>query len=303
MAKINVNKLERDIAKKEEELLQEFKEELESMTKEEFKQYFNHLIDKYYKVLFTYDNNYSRYRDNSKKEYELIKNVKSTLASKYNNLNNYEAFVRFDKAEDIAYNQMNLIKKMEDSYSNTIYYNAVQELTFITTTLTSLVETYKKNPSEDILAVIESIFNEDLAIIIRDIRKLPVYDNLEDYKEKTVFRKEHLKDLSEEEKEELPEAIEGYTYTIPVLSVRLPEVLEDFNSVVKELEAILPEEVITDFYFKVTANEQLEFLNYLLESKTEEETEEDVYKMVAYLKHIGKKEKKSYLFEYLDIWS
>ena len=65
MAKINVNRLERDIAKKEEELLQEFKEELLAMNQKEFEQYFKHLIDKYYNVLFTYDNNYSRYRDNS----------------------------------------------------------------------------------------------------------------------------------------------------------------------------------------------------------------------------------------------
>ena len=69
------------------------------------------------------------------------------------------------------------------------------------------------------------------------------------------------------------------------------------------METILPEYVITDFNYKVNANEQLEFLQFLLESKTEEESKEDVYRMVAYLRHIGKKEKKTYLYEYLDIWS
>ena len=303
MANVNINKLEKDIAKNEEKILQKLKEELESMDTKEFEQYFNQLIDKYYNILFTYDNNYSRYRDNSKKEYDIIKNVKSLLSSKYNNLNNYEAHIRYDKAEDIAYNQMNQIHIMEDKYSNTIYYNAIQELKFITTTLSSLVASYKKNKSKDILAVIESIFNEDLADIIRDIKKLPVYDNLEDYKEKTTIRKEHLKDLSEKEKKELPEVIEGYKYTIPILSVSLPLVLDKFDSVVEELETILPEEIISDFYFKLNANEQLEFLEHMLETKSENETEEDVYKMVAYLKQTSKKEEKSYLYEYLNIWS
>ena len=303
MANVNINKLEKDIAKNEEKILQKLKEELESMNTKEFEQYFNQLIDKYYNILFTYDNNYSRYRDNSKKEYDIIKNVKSLLSSKYNNLNNYEAHIRYDKAEDIAYNQMNQIHIMEDKYSNTIYYNAIQELKFITTTLSSLVASYKKNKSKDILAVIESIFNEDLADIIRDIKKLPVYDNLEDYKEKTTIRKEHLKDLSEKEKKELPEVIEGYKYTIPILSVSLPLVLDKFDSVVEELETILPEEIISDFYFKLNANEQLEFLEHMLETKSENETEEDVYKMVAYLKQTSKKEEKTYLYEYLNIWS
>ena len=303
MANVNINKLEKDIAKNEEKILQKLKEELESMDTKEFEQYFNQLIDKYYNILFTYDNNYSRYRDNSKKEYDIIKNVKSLLSSKYNNLNNYEAHIRYDKAEDIAYNQMNQIHIMEDKYSNTIYYNAIQELKFITTTLSSLVASYKKNKSKDMLVVIESIFNEDLAVIIRDIKKLPVYDNLEDYKEKTTIRKEHLKDLSEKEKKELPEVIEGYKYTIPILSVSLPLVLDKFDSVVEELETILPEEIISDFYFKLNANEQLEFLEHMLETKSENETEEDIYKMVAYLKQTSKKEEKTYLYEYLNIWS
>ena len=299
----NPNKLEKEIAKKEEELLQEFKEELLAMDKEEFKEYFKLLIEKYYNVLFTFDSNYSRYRDNSKKAYDLIKNVKSMLGSKYNNLENYEAFVRFDKAEDIAYNQMNLIKSMEDSYSNTIYYNAIQELGYINKTLSSLVELYKTNPSEELLEVIESVFNEDLATIIRDIKKLPTYENLTDYKEKIVYRKEHLKKLSEKELEAVPDVMEFDYYTIPVLSVRLPEILEEFNSIVTELEAILPDYVLTDFHYKVNANEQIEFLHFLLESRTEEESEEDVYKLVAYLRRIGRKEEKSYLYEYLDIWS
>lgn len=301
---VNTKKLEKEIARKEEELLQEFKEELLAMNKEEFEEYFNLLVEKYYKVLFTFDRNYSRYRDNSKKAYDLIKDVKKMLGSKYNNLNNYEAFVRYDKAEDIAYNQMNQIHFMEERYSGTIYYNAIQELRYISNTLSSLVELYKTNPSEELLAVIESMFNEDLAIIVRDINRLPVYDNLEDYKELISYRKEHLKNLSEEEKEELPEVIfEGYDYTIPVLSVKLPDILEMFNSVVNELEAILPEDVLTDFHLKVNANEQIEFLNFLLETKSEEESEEDVYRMVASLRYNNRKEKKTYLYEYLDIWS
>ena len=148
MANVNINKLEKDIAKNEEKILQKLKEELESMNTKEFEQYFNQLIDKYYNILFTYDYNYSRYRDNSKKEYDIIKNVKSLLSSKYNNLNNYEAHIRYDKAEDIAYNQMNQIHFMEENYSNAIYYNAIQELNFITTTLSSLVASYKKNKSK-----------------------------------------------------------------------------------------------------------------------------------------------------------
>ena len=41
----------------------------------------------------------------------------------------------------------------------------------------------------------------------------------------------------------------------------------------------------------------------LLETKTEEETEEDIYKLVAYSDYITKEKNKGYLYNIIEEWS
>lgn len=303
----NANKLEKDIRQKEEELLQEFKEELKAMNKKEFEAYFRTLLEKYYSVVFSIYNDFPKYYEDSDKKYKLIKKVKSILASDYNNLDNFENYVRLDIVEDIAFKQMIELDSMEKSYSNIIYGYATKELKYITDTFNKLIEAYKKTSSEDILEIIESMFNTDLAIIVKEIRKLPIHKTMEEIEEpyiisKKNFKKETLENLTAEELEEIPEVYESVTYNKPVLSVYLPKVLEEFNSTVKELEKILPEDLLTDFYFKVTTSEAIEYLNLMKEVLTDV-PEEEVTKMVAYLMHLQEEQSKDYLYNILDSWS
>ena len=304
---VNTNKLEKNIAKKEEELLQEFKEELKAMNKEEFEAYFRTLLEKYYSVVFTIYNDFPKYYEDSENRYKLIKKVKSILSSDYNNLDNYENFIRLDIVEDIAFKQMLELDSMEKSYSNIIYGYATKELKYITDILNKLIEVYKRTSSEDILEVIESIFNTDLAIIVKEIRKLPIHENLEEIAEPYViskknFKKETLANLTAEELEEIPEVYESVTYNKPVLSVYLPKVMEEFNSTVKELETILPEDVLTDFYFKVTTSEAVEYYNLMKRALTDV-PEEEVAEMVAYLMYAQEQNRKGYLYNILESWS
>lgn len=300
MAKINTNKLERDIAKKEEELLQEFKEELEAMNEEEFKQYFNHLIDKYYKMLFTFQADYSKYYEESKQQYKTIKKVKRILASKYNNLNNYENGIRLEKAENIAYKYMVELNSMEKSYNNIIYHGATQELIYINTTLTNLIDLYEKEPSEALLDVIEEALTKSIELL-RVINKLPVHDSIEEIKEEVTFKKEHFsKDkFSKEELEELPEEWNTDYYTTSVLSIQLKHEVEKYEDIYKKLEAILPEDVIINFEADLYSSEAVNFLNVLLKSMDYEEAVE----MVAYTKLLQEENNKGYLYNLIESWS
>ena len=57
------------------------------MNKEEFSEYFKTLIEKYYEVLFTFQNDYSKYYEESIKQYDLtIRMVKDLLKQKYNTI-------------------------------------------------------------------------------------------------------------------------------------------------------------------------------------------------------------------------
>ena len=300
MAKINTNKLEKDILKKEEELLQEFKEELEAMNEEEFKQYFNHLIDKYYKMAFTFQANHSKYYEETKKQYKTIKKIKRMLASKYNNLDNYENSVRLEKAEDISYNYMIELNSMEKSYTNIIYHSCTQELIYINSFLTNLIDLYEEEPSEALLKVIEGALTNAVEML-RTINKLPVHDNIEEIKEEVTFRKEHLpKDkYSKEDLEELPEEWNLDYYTTSVLSIQLKQELEKYEKNYKKLEAILPEEIIIDFEADLYSSEAVNFLNVLLKSMDYEEAVE----MIAYNKILQEENNKGYLYNIIEKWS
>lgn len=301
---VTTNKLEKDIRQKEEELLQEFKEGLEAMNEEEFKTYFKSLIDKYYKIAFTFEANYSKYYEETKQQYKVIKQVKKMLASKYNNLDNYENGIRLGKAEDIAYKYMIELHSMEDSYSNIIYHDKTQELILINKTLTNLIGVYEKTSSEDILRVIEE-FLLGTVILIKEAKKLPLNDSLEDIKEPVTFKKEHLpKDkFSKEDLEELPEEWNTDYYNSSVLSIELKKQLDKFEDKLQQLEEILPEDVLTTFYLDLNSSEKINFLNMLLETKTEEETEEDIYRLVAYSDYITKENNKGYLYNIIEEWS
>ena len=285
----------------ENELDKEFKKTLVNLNPEEFEEYFKQLIEKYYSVAFTFEEDYSKYYEATKKKYKIIKEVKSILASKYNNLDNYENSVRLGKAEDIAYKQMLEINSMETSYSNIIYHYKTQELIFINTTLAKLVELYKEDPNEKLLATIEDVFSGTV-ISIKEAKKLPLYEKEELFKDVT-FKKEHFKNLSETEKEELPEVFEETILTKPFLSLELKQQLEKFEAIVEDLEKILPDHVIIDFNLRLNSSEKIDFLNFLLETKTEEESEEEIYKTVAYIDYLKNKNDKQYLYNIIESWS
>ena len=77
MAYSNTKRLER-------ELEEGLKELLLNMNKEEFTEYFKQLIKKYYEVLFTFENDYSKYYEDSNKKYETtIQVVKDLTGFKY----------------------------------------------------------------------------------------------------------------------------------------------------------------------------------------------------------------------------
>lgn len=296
---VNTNKLKKEIARKEEELLQEFKEELLSMNKEEFEEYFKGLIEKYYKVLFTFQDNYSKYYEDSNKQYDTtIKLVKDLVGFQYNNLTNYENLERLKQAEHIAFTQMNELHSIEYSYSNIIYSNFSQELILINNTLSSLVELYNKNPSEDVIDVITSVFNPDLAIIIRTIKKLPVHDNLTDFIEPVVYKKKHFKDKANRPEED----IESFTFTVPPLSCYIPQLLEEFNSILEDLKVILPEDNIVAFENKLNASEELEELQLLL-TTSPDVPKEDIYETVAFIGYAQEESNKKYLCNIINSWS
>lgn len=299
MANKNAKLLER-------ELNENFRELLLNMDKKEFEEYFKHLIKKYYEILFTFENNYSKYYEDSNKQYDkTIKLVKDLTGFQYNNLDNFENLERLKQAEEIAYNYMNELHFMEKSYSNIIYHNALQEVIFFNSTFKNLLKLYKNNPSEDILSVIRNTL-AGTEILFKDVEKLPLTEatSLEEIEETVEFKKEHLKKLSEKEKAEVPETFTFNVFKVPIFSLELKVQLEKFYSILEYLEKILPEDV-KKFKLKINSSEKIDFLNLLLETKSEEESEEDIYKTVAYLDYIKEENKagKNYLYTIIDSWS
>lgn len=292
MAYSNTKRLER-------ELDEGLKELLLNMNKEEFTEYFKQLIKKYYEVLFTFENNYSKYYEDSNKKYETtIQVVKDLTGFKYNNLDNFENQERLKQVEEIAFNQMNTIHFLETNYSDLIYFHATTELYYINSTLISLIELYEEKPSESLLDVIEDRFTSSLTII-KEAKKLPVNEGLAtDYEETFTVKKEHFK-----EGRRPSEDIEETVFTVPLLSLYLPHLLEKFFQILEGLKKILPEDVVNKFMLKINSSEKIDFLNYLLETKAEEESEEDIYKTVAYLDYIKTKNNKGYLYEHIREWS
>lgn len=275
MAYSNTKRLER-------ELDEGLKELLLNMNKEEFTEYFKQLIKKYYEVLFTFENDYSKYYEDSNKKYETtIQVVKDLTGFKYNNLDNFENLERLKQAEEIAYNQMNRLYFMESSYSSIIYYNAIQEVIYITDTLSILIKLYEETSSEKLLSSIGTILN-GAVIIFRDVNKLPLDNASLDL------------DFSSNEDEE------NYTSDFSNLEqYHLKKVLERFNSILEKLKVLLPEDVAT-FENKVYAPEEDTLTKTMLEANSDKFSEEEIIEAVAYIKYIKNKDFKGYLYEIID---
>ena len=280
----------------ENEFKRNFEKLLNEMSSEEFKEYFKKLIENYYKVLFTFEEDYSKYYEDSERQYKTIQIVKDLTG--FNNIDNFENLERLKQAEEIAFNQMNELHFMENNYSNIIYSTASQELVFINDSLANLVELYNNNPSEELASVIGSTLLGTVEIFKRN-NKLPVHDNFIDFKKDVTFKKEHFKENAKIKPEE---DIEFSVFTIPVLSCYLPKLYEWFNSILKDIEKIVPESV-EEFNSKVEASEELEFLKLMLEVKPEGYTEEDVYNIVAYTSYAQQQNRKGYLYELIEEWS
>lgn len=280
----------------------EFKELLLNMDSKEFNEYFKKLIEKYYSTLFSYEDNYNKYVEDTAKRYNIIKTVKNLLKWKYNNLDNFENYLRLEQAEKIAYEEMIELHFMEKSYSNLIYNNATQELIIINENLTDLKKLYEKNPSEDLLSIIGNTLKRTV-ILLKEIKKLPLNEGtIEDYKVAVEIDIEHFKDLSDEDKKELPETLEFSTFKIPILSFYLKQQLEKFEDLLQELKKILPEDVIADFETELYSSEKLDFIKLMLNFNPENQSEEEIYKTVAYIDYIKNSNNKGYLYEILDRW-
>ena len=261
----------------EKDIDEEFKDLLLDMNEKEFTEYFKRLFKDYYEVLFTFDTDLNRYEENTYKKYEIIRKVKNLVSFKYNNLDNFENLERLKLSEDIAYNMMNELYFMERSYSNLIYHDRLQELHFINETLAKLIEYYKEDSSEKVLSLIEDIFKRT-DILIRDIKKLPVPESKEIPKFNNDIK-----------------VIDETNY----FSYILKEQLEEFDSIFKQLEEILPEEVIDEYEDRLYSSERMELLNLLIGLKDNDEDKEEVYKLMAMIDYYKHKEPK-YLYEILD---
>ena len=286
---VTTNKIEYELNKR-------FKEVLLDMNKEEFREYFKTLIKNYYDVLFTYQDNYSKYYEESNKQYDTtIQVVKDLLRQDYNNLDNFENLERLKQAEHIAFNQMNTIHFLEYNYSDLIYYNTVQELIYINETLSSLIGLYETNPSEALLDIIEKRFTDTLDFI-KQAKKLPVNEgSFSDYVEKYTIKKEHFKAESRPSKD-----TETIIYSVPIFSLFLAEYLEKFFNIIEELKNILPEDVVTSYLIDLDSSEMLQHYYKLKASGVEEEKAKDI---TAYLDYLKKKNNQGFLYEVLDSWS
>ena len=280
----------------ERELEKGLKELLLGMNKEEFSEYFKQLIEKYYEVLFTFQNDYSKYYEESIKQYDLtIKMVKDLLKQKYNNLDNYENLERLKQAEGIAFKQMNTIHFLEDNYTDLIYYNAVQEIVYINRTLSSLIGLYEKEPSEALLEIIEDRFTATIDVI-KQAKKLPVNEgSIKDYKETFTVKKEHFKAGRRPSTD-----IEETVFTVPVFSLFLEEYLEKFFQILEDLKKILPEEVIEAYEYDLNSSEKVQYFNNLVASGVERQ---EALEITAYLDYLKKKNNEGFLYEILNSWS
>ena len=274
----------------------EFKELLLDMDKEEFKEYFKQLIKKYYNVLFTFQNDYSKYYEESIKQYDLtINTVKKLLKHEFNNLDNFENLERLKQAEEIAFNQMNTIHFLEDNYSDIVYYNTVQQLAYINSTLSSLIELYETNPSEALLTVIEDNFTATLEFI-KQAKKLPVNEgSLTDYTEKHIVKKEHFK-----EGKRPSEDTETIIFSVPVFSLYLAEYLDKFFNIMEDLKTILPEEVIEAYVHDLNSSEKVQYYYNLKASGIKEE---EALEITAYLDYVKKENNQGFLYEIINSWS
>lgn len=274
----------------------EFKELLLDMDKEEFKEYFKQLIKKYYNVLFTFQNDYSKYYEESIKQYDLtINTVKKLLKHEFNNLDNFENLERLKQAEEIAFNQMNTIHFLEDNYSDIVYYNTGQQLVYINSTLSSLIGLYETNPSEELLTVIEDNFTATLEFI-KQAKKLPVNEgSLTDYTEKHIVKKEHFK-----EGKRPSEDTETIIFSVPVFSLYLAEYLDKFFNIMEDLKAILPEEVIEAYVLDLNSSEKVQYYYNLKASGIKEE---EALEITAYLDYVKKENNQGFLYEIINSWS
>ena len=274
----------------------EFKELLLDMDKEEFKEYFKQLIKKYYNVLFTFQNDYSKYYEESIKQYDLtINTVKKLLKHEFNNLDNFENLERLKQAEEIAFNQMNTIHFLEDNYSDIVYYNTGQQLVYINSTLSSLIGLYETNPSEELLTVIEDNFTATLEFI-KQAKKLPVNEgSLTDYTEKHIVKKEHFK-----EGKRPSEDTETIIFSVPVFSLYLAEYLDKFFNIMEDLKTILPEEVIEAYVLDLNSSEKVQYYYNLKASGIKEE---EALEITAYLDYVKKENNQGFLYEIINSWS
>ena len=274
----------------------ELKQLLLDMDKEEFKEYFKQLIKKYYNVLFTFQNDYSKYYEESIKQYDLtINTVKKLLKHEFNNLDNFENLERLKQAEEIAFNQMNTIHFLEDNYSDIVYYNTGQQLVYINSTLSSLIGLYETNPSEELLTVIEDNFTATLEFI-KQAKKLPVNEgSLTDYTEKHIVKKEHFK-----EGKRPSEDTETIIFSVPVFSLYLAEYLDKFFNIMEDLKTILPEEVIEAYVHDLNSSEKVQYYYNLKASGIKEE---EALEITAYLDYVKKENNQGFLYEIINSWS
>lgn len=264
----------------EKDIDEEFKELLSDMNEKEFTEYFKRLFKEYYEVLFSFDTDFNRYTENYNKKYDIIRKVKKLISFKYNNLDNFENLERLKLVENIAYNQMNELYFMEKSYKHHIYSNGVLQLHYINETLSNLISLYEKDSSEEIASIIEDVFKRSIDLI-KPLKKLPIPED----------------------------NVPNISYDIMVIDEYNPfinflkEQLEEFDSIMEQLEAILPEEVIEEVEYNLFSSERLEFLNMLLNFCDNEEDKEMAYKTVALIDYNEKKEEPKYLYQVLSNWN
>ena len=263
----------------EKDLDEEFKELLSDMNEKEFTEYFKRLFKEYYEVLFSFDTDFNRYKENSHKKYDIIRKVKNLISFKYNNLDNFENLERLKLVEDISYKQMNELYFMERNYNNLIYSDGVRQLHYINETLSNLINLYEEDSSEVIVSIIEDVFKRSIDLI-KHLKKLPIpEDNAPNISNDIMVIDEY----------------------VPFISL-LKEQLEKFDSILKQLKKILPEEIIDEYENRLYMSDRLEFINMLMDLNGNEKDEKELSKVIAYLDYMDKKEDVKYLYQKMTNW-
>ena len=270
----------------EKDLDEGFREQLLRLNSDEFEKYLIRLFKDYYDVLFSFDVDYNRYVENSNKKYEIIRKVKNLLSFKYNNIDNFENLERLKLTEEIAYKQMNKLFFMERAYSDLVYHDRTLELVFINETLANLIKIYKEDSSEKLLPIIEDIFKRT-NVLIKEIKKLPVPDE----------KRPDPKILEEYFNNHDPSKIDELNLNSYILKGQL----EEFDSILKDLEEILPEEVIDEYETKLNLSRVEEWNQIFKEDKglISEEEKEAIIKGMIYKEYQAKKKENKYLYEIL----